>query len=153
MPCPWSSVLLACGPPSTQSGLPTPREPTPERGGQASTTLGGDPEGSGQREEGQATPGAGKSREAIRQNSAITTFSPGSLPGPAARAGHSLGHGGGGHRRGDEEEARSTDRREVTVVMSGSRRLQRLPTPLANRKAGAGRCSTLLVLSGACYTT
>lgn len=51
--------------------------------------------GSGLREETQETPRAKENRDPAEQSSAITTLSPGSVPGPTARVGHSLGHGGG----------------------------------------------------------
>lgn len=148
-----------CGPSPTQRGLPSPKArcspKLPRRGGGACAGHGGDSEvqGSGLREETQGTPGAEQNRETTEQSTAITTLSPGSLPGPTARVGHSLGHGGGGRSRAEEEETRKTERSEASAVKSGSRRLQRLTETSANQKTGVGRCPTLLVLCGACYTT
>lgn len=102
--------------------------------------------GSGLREETQATPGT-------EESPAITTLSTGSLPGPTARVGHSLGHGGGRRSRAEEEETRWAERSEASALKSGSRRLRRLTETPANQKTGVGQCPTLLVLCGACYTT
>lgn len=114
---PWPSPLQAwlaegAWAAPTHCGLPSPparrsRE-LPGRGGRACAAHAGDPagEGRGLREEGRATPGAEGSGETARQSPAISTLGPGSLSGPAARAGHSLVHGGGGRQsRGDKEEA------------------------------------------------
>lgn len=110
-------------------------------------------QGSGLREETQATPGAEENRDTTEQSPAITTLSPGSLLGPTARVGHSLGHGGGRQSGAEEEETRRTERSEVSAVKSGSRRLRRLTETPANQKTGVGLCTTLLVFCGACYTT
>jgi hypothetical protein len=155
----WPGQHKGRGPSPTQRGLPSPRarrsRKLPRRGGGACAGHGGDPEvqGSGLREETQATTGAEENRETTEQSPAITTLSPGSLPGPTARVGHSLGHGGGRRSRVEEEETRRTERSEASTVKSGSRRLERLTETLANQKTGVGRCPTLLGLCGACYTT